>query len=158
MPDPLSISASVAGLVGLALHGTRLLFDDVNNIRDAPQILEDLQTDLTSVSSSLASLEAIDESQLELLGKQVCDQSKVAISKCTSACDGFRGDLQRWTKRSRDGKLSWRDKTNIGFFKERRIKAMAKQLQSCKLTLTSVVSTATLYVRRDDWHHGCIPF
>jgi hypothetical protein len=153
MPDPLSISASVAGLVGLALHGTRLLIDDVNNIRDAPRALEDLQTDLTSISSSLESLEAIDELQLKMLGDQICNQSKFAVNKCTSACDGFRGDLQRWTKRSRDGKLSWRDKTNIGFFKERRIKAMAKQLQSCKLTLNSVVSTATLYVKQDSCYH-----
>jgi hypothetical protein len=153
MPDPLSVTASVAGLVGLALHGTRLLIDDVNNIRDAPNVLEDLRTDLFSVGSSLESLKAIDESQLEVLGGEICSQSRFVINRCMSVCDESRRDLQRWTKRSRDGKLSWRDKTNIGFFKERRIKAMAKQLQSCKLTLNSVVSTATLYVRQDGYHH-----
>jgi hypothetical protein len=153
MPDPLSVTASVAGLVGLALHGTRLLIDDVNNIRDAPNVLEDLRTDLSSVGSSLESLKAIDESQLEVLGGEICSQSRFVINRCMSVCDESRRDLQRWTKRSRDGKLSWREKTNIGFFKERRIKAMAKQLQSCKLTLNSVVSTATLYVRQDCYHH-----
>lgn len=153
MPDPLSVTASVAGLVGLALHGTRLLIDDVNNIRDAPNVLEDLRTDLLSVGSSLESLKAIDESQLEVLGGEICSQSRFVINRCMSVCDESRRDLQRWTKRSRDGKLSWREKTNIGFFKERRIKAMAKQLQSCKLTLNSVVSTATLYVRQDGCHH-----
>jgi hypothetical protein len=144
MADPLSVSASVAGLVGLALHGTRLLIEDVSKIRDAPKSLEDLQADVTVVDSSLRSLESIHESQLKLLGEHVYGQSGVAITQCTSACHEFRGDLQRWTKRSRDGKLSWRDKTNIGFFKERRIAAMAKQLQSCKLTINSVVGTATL--------------
>jgi hypothetical protein len=144
MADPLSVSASVAGLVGLALQGTRRLIDDVNNVRDAPKSLEDLQTDLTSIGASLKSLEAVDESQLRLLGENVYDQSAMAIEKCASACDRFRGDLQRWTKRCRDGKLSWRDKMNIGFFKEQRIAAMAKKLQSCKLTLNSVVGTATL--------------
>jgi hypothetical protein len=144
MADPLSVSASVAGLVGLALQGTRRLIDDVNNVRDTPKSLEDLQTDLTSIGASLKSLEAADESQLRLLGEHVYDQSAMAIEKCASACDRFRDDLQCWTKRSRNGKLSWRDKINIGFFKEQRIAAMAKQLQSCKLTLNSVVGTATL--------------
>jgi hypothetical protein len=144
MADPLSVSAGVAGLVGLALHGTRLLIEDVSKIRDAPKSLEDLRTDIAMVESSLKSLEGVRKSQLKLLGEHVYDQSRVAIGKCTSACDEFRGDLLRWTRRSRDGKLSWRDKTNIGFFKERRIVAMAKQLQSCRLTLSSVVGTATL--------------
>jgi hypothetical protein len=144
MADPLSVSASVAGLVGLALHGIRRLLDDVNNVRDAPKSLEDLQTELEFIGSSLKSLEAVDESQLRLLGENVYYQSAMAIERCASACDGFRGDLQRWTKRSRDGKLSWRDKMNVGFFKEQRIAAMAKQLQSCKLTLNLVVDIATL--------------
>jgi hypothetical protein len=144
MADPLSVTASVAGLVGLALQGTRRLIDDVNNVRDAPKSLEDLHTELASIGASLKSLEAVDESQLRLLGEHVYDQSTMAIARFTSACDGFRGDLQRWTKRSRDGKLSWRDKINIGFFKEQRIAAMARQLQSCKLSLSSIVGTATL--------------
>jgi hypothetical protein len=108
------------------------------------------------LAQAFESLEAIDESQLKVLGDQIYNQSKFAVNNCTSACDGFRGDLQRWTKRSRDGKLSWRDKTNIGFFKERRIKAMTKRLQSCKLTLNSVVSTATLYVKQDGYYHGSL--
>lgn len=145
MADPLGVSASVAGLVALALHGARLLMEDVNKIIDAPKSLEDLQSELTFVTLSLESLEGIDESQLRLLGEQVYDHSKVAIQKCKSVCDGLRDDLRRWTKNSGDdGKLSWRDRANIGFFKEHRITAMAKQLQSCKLTLNSVVGTATL--------------
>jgi hypothetical protein len=40
---------------------------------------------------------------------------------------------------------------NVGFFKEQRIAAMAKQLQSCKLTLDLVVDIATLQVICDDY-------
>jgi hypothetical protein len=144
MSDPLSVTASVAGLVVLALQGIRLLVNDVNNIREAPTSLENLQVDLASVEMSLQSLESIDESQLRSLGEQVYNQSAVAIERCTSTCREFHDDLQRWTKRSRDGKLSWRDKTNIGIFKERRIEAMSRQLQNYKLTLNSVAVTATL--------------
>lgn len=145
MADPLGVSASVAGLVALALHGARMLIEDVNKIIDAPKSLEDLQSDLTLVKASLESLDGIDESQLRLLGEQVYNQSMIAIQNCNSVCDGLRADLRRWTKSSGDGgKLSWRDRANIGFFKEHRIMAMAKQLQSCKLTLNSVIGTVTL--------------
>lgn len=144
MSDPLSVTASVAGLVVLALQGIRLLVNDVNNIKEAPKSLENPQDDLASVQMSLKSLGVIDESQLKLLGEQVYDQSTAAIEKCTSTCHDFHNDLQRRTRRSRDGKLSWRDKTNIGIFKERRIEVMSRQLQNCKLTLNSVAVTATL--------------
>lgn len=144
MSDPLSISASVVGLVVPALEGTRLLVDTLRAIRDAPKALQDIETDLKSVEASLGSLKGIDESQLKLLSEQVYDQCRDTISRYKSACDGFRGDIQRCTKRTRDGKLSWRDKVNVGFFNKKRIEGMSRQLQSCKLTLNSVLSVATL--------------
>jgi hypothetical protein len=146
MSDPFTITAGVVGIVVPALHGARLLIDDLKKITDAPRVVTSLETDLTSVSSSLESLKAINEPQWQVLGSRIVDQSKAAVKTCTTACDAMRGDLQRWTRRSRDGKLSWRDKANIGFFKERRVKAMSEQLQSCKQTLSSVVGVATLYV------------
>jgi hypothetical protein len=144
MSDPLSVTASVAGLVVLALQGVRLLVNEVNNIKEAPKSLENLQIDLASVQMSLKSLEYIDESQLRLLGEQIYNQSATAIERCTSTCHDFHNDLQRWTRRSRDGKLSWRDKTNIAIFREQRIDVMSRQLQNCKLTLSSVAVNATL--------------
>jgi len=53
--------------------------------------------------------------------------------------------LQRWTKNSREGKMSWLERTNIGVFRDRQILAMAAQLQSHKMAFTSVVGIATLY-------------
>jgi hypothetical protein len=144
MTDPLSVAAGVTGLIAFALEGVRMLVNDVNNIKEAPKSLENLHVDLATVVSSLESLKSIDESQLRLLGDQVYNQSTVAIERCKSTCYDFHGDLQRWTRRSHDGKLSWRDKTNIGVFKERRIEAMSRQLQNCKLTLNSVAISATL--------------
>ena len=58
----------------------------------------------------------------------------------------LRDDLKHWTRHSAEGKLSWQDRANVGFFKERRMKAMSKQLQTCKTTFNSVVGIVTLYV------------
>lgn len=143
--DPLTVTASVVGIVVPALQGARLLIDDLRKITDAPKVVQSLETDLASVSSSLESLQAIEAPQWQSLRSRIQDQSRAAVGTCVAACDAMRGDLQRWTRRSRDGKLSWRDKASIGFFKERRVKAMSEQLQSCKLTLNTVVGVATLY-------------
>ena len=144
MAEGLGATASVVGIVVPALHGVRLLFDDLKKIIEAPEVVASLATEVEALRLSLESLKAIDDSQWETLGKTVSDQCKAAITTCTAACDALREDLHRWTKRSADGKLSWRDRANIGFFKERQIKARSEQLQSYKLTLNSAVGAATL--------------
>ena len=146
MADPLSIGAGVVGIIVPALHGTRLLLDDLRCIIDAPKAIETLKEDLCSVEMALASLQAVKDVEWELLGNTVVEQSKATISTCTKACDMFRADLQRWTKHSDEGKLSWQDRANVGFFKQRRIKAISDQLQTCHISINSVVGIATLCV------------
>jgi hypothetical protein len=145
MADPLSVAASIVGVTVPALHCTRLLLDDLQGIIDAPKSVESLKEDLRSVDLAIKSLQAVHDSEWKLLGGTVADESKLAISSCTRACDTFRADLQRWTRHSEEGKLSWKDRTNVGFFKQRQMKSTAEQLQACKLTINSVVGIATLY-------------
>ena len=129
MADPLGIGAGVVGIIVPALHGTRLLLDDLRCIIDAPKAIETLKEDLCSVEMALTSLQAVKDVEWELLGNTVVEQSKATINTCTKACDMFRADLQRWTKHSDEGKLSWQDRANVGFFKQRRIKAISDQLK-----------------------------
>jgi hypothetical protein len=145
MAEPLSVAASIVGVTVPALHGTRLLLDDLQGIIDAPKSVESLKEDLRSVDLALKSLQAVHDSEWKSLGGTVSDESKVVISSCTRACDTFRADLQHWTRHSEEGKLSWQDRANVGFFKQRQIKSTSEQLQACKLTINSVVGIATLY-------------
>jgi hypothetical protein len=146
MADPLSISAGVVGIIVPALHGSRLLLDDLRRIIDAPKTLETLKTNLQSVEMALTSLQAVKDAEWELLGEPVVKQSKATVQSCTSACKLFRTDLQRWTKHSDENSLSWKDRTNVGFFKQRQIKAMSDQLQTCHIGINAVVGIATLCV------------
>jgi hypothetical protein len=146
MTDPLSVAASIVGVTVPALHCARLLLDDLQGIIDAPKSVESLKEDLRSVDTTLKSLQAINDPEWKSLGGTVAEESKVAVSTCTRSCEMFRADLQRWTRHSEEGKLSWQDRANVGFFKQRRMKSMSEQLQSCKLSINSVVSIATLYV------------
>jgi hypothetical protein len=144
MADPLSIAASVVGITVPALHGTRLLLDDLEKLKDAPKTVKRLADDVHSVDAALKLLQNVKDREWESLGTSVAEQSKTTISSCTQACDLFRTDLKRWTRHSEDGKLAWQDRANVGFFKQGQIKAMSEQLQNCKITINTLVSIATL--------------
>ncbi|KAH7418683.1 hypothetical protein BKA64DRAFT_206593 [Cadophora sp. MPI-SDFR-AT-0126] len=145
MADPLSITASIAGIIVPALHGTRLLLGDLQQLNDAPKTVKRLTDDVQSVHTTLEMLEGVEEGDWKSLGPIVAEQSKATIVSCTQACNLFRADLQKWTRHSEDGKLTWLDRANVGFFKKDQVKAMSEQLQSCKLAINLNVGIATLY-------------
>lgn len=146
MGDPLTVGASIVGIVVPAIHALRLLHDDLNKITDAPKTVESLKADLNLAESDIRLLEAIQDADWDLLGETIASQSKEAIAHCGKACGTFHSSLQRWTKRSQNGKLSWRDRATLGFFKAQQVDAMSRQLQTCKLTLAVVVGIANLCV------------
>ena len=49
MADPLSITASTVGIIVPALHGTRLLLEDLQQLKDAPKTVKRLIDDVYSV-------------------------------------------------------------------------------------------------------------
>ena len=142
--DGLSGAANIIGIAVPALYATRLLLDDINNVVKAPETITSLRQDLESVEKALAALNALPITEFELLGQEVFDETKPMFDLCTKACDKFRVDLHRWTKHSEDGKLSWLDRVNVGFFKQKRIKSLIGQLQNCKLTVNMVITVAIL--------------
>jgi hypothetical protein len=144
MADPLSVAASIIGITVPALHGTRLLLDDLEKLKDAPKTVKRLTDEVRAVDIALKLLQGVEDREWQSLGTRVAEQSRTTISGCTEACDLFRADLQRWTRHSEDRKLTWQDRATVGFFKKDQVKAMSEQLQICKLTIISVASIATL--------------
>lgn len=144
MGEVLGAAAGGIGIAAIALHGTRLLLRDIENIGEAPKAIAGLKDDIRETEMAIKGLEAVKTSDLESLG--VAEQSFSAIETCSKACDTFRNDLQRWTKHSEDGRLSRRDRFNVGFFQDQKIKSLSKQLLNCKITLISAASIATLFV------------
>lgn len=144
--EALGVAASVVGVVGPALHGVRLLVDDIQKIADAPEVVASLKNELLAVGTALESLKAVSDSQWKSLGDTVVAQAETAMTSCALSCDKLRTALGRWTRHSddRSGKLSWRDRATIGFFKESQLKSMTEQVEKCKTTLTWVASVATL--------------
>ncbi|KAJ5937863.1 hypothetical protein N7454_004205 [Penicillium verhagenii] len=142
MADPLSITAGIVGIVVPALQGVRLLGDELKQIRDAPENVAALRETIGSVERSLVTLETIGDKTWESLG--IAENTKTTIRICGETCDEFRIDLQRWTKHSQGDTLSLRDRSKIGFWKQQPIRSMEKKLHNCQVTITEVVSIATL--------------
>ncbi len=143
--DPLSIAASIVGITAPTLHCVRLLAEDIGKIADAPDAVTALRDDLVALDKALTSLKTISDPQWQSLGESTIDSAKTTMEMCVASCDKFRTALARWTRHSSgDGKLSWRDRAAVGFFKQSQIKSLSEQLQSCKATLGFVVSSATL--------------
>jgi len=144
MADPLSIAASITGVAVPALHAARLLLDDLQKIKDAPETVKRLEGDVSFVNMAITSLQEVKDQKWESLGGSVAQMSKETIGNWKRACNRFRTELQRWTSHSGDGRLTLRDRTKIGFMKQEQIKTMSEQLQNWKVTIISVVSIATL--------------
>jgi hypothetical protein len=92
MTDPLSIAASLVGITVPALHGVRLLSEDLQQLKEAPKTVKRLSEDVQSVETSLKLLQGVGEREWDLLGASVLDKSKATISSCTQACNLFRTD------------------------------------------------------------------
>jgi len=142
----LGVAANIVGIAVPALHGARLLLDDIQQIRGAPKAIIGLKNELRSLEMAYQSLQAVAQPDWDSLGGTVADQAKVAVTTCEDACNLFRADLQYWTKHSEDGTLSWQDRLNVGFFKQHRVKALSDQLHTCYITMNLAVSVANLYV------------
>ncbi len=140
----MDIAAGVIGITGTALHFVRLLADDIGNIVNAPRAVKLLQADLLDVEYALTSLRTISEAQWESLGEPLVVQSKAATTACKESCSNFSTALDRWTRHSGDGKLSWQDRAMVGVFKQGQINSISEQLRNCKATLTLVVGSASL--------------
>ncbi|SPJ87081.1 uncharacterized protein FTOL_12106 [Fusarium torulosum] len=143
--DPLSITAGVVGVAVPALQCTQQLRKTIQAILDAPSDIASLGEELLIIEQAITSIQEVSDQQWQSLGESVVSQSKTGMSLCRKSCSKFQAAIDDWTRHGQDGKLSWRDRTAIGLFRQGQIKSTSSQLQNCKGTLTSVVSIANLY-------------
>ena len=59
----------IVGVTATALHGIRLLLDDLKKIEEAPEVINGLKDDIHSVDVALTSLQAVKDGELESLGE-----------------------------------------------------------------------------------------
>jgi hypothetical protein len=85
MADPLSITASIVGIVGPALHTTRLLLEDLQQLKHAPKTVKRLVEDVRSVDTVLELLYSVEKREWDSLGAGVAERAETAIGSSTYA-------------------------------------------------------------------------
>jgi hypothetical protein len=118
MADPLSITASVVAVAGLAYSSSKVLYELISTIRDAPSIFRDLNQDLTTLSHILTALRTKlpdrnatrGEAQLACLAA-----AEQTLQGCDLACRAFKEKIDGLTIHSQDGKRSFRDGLKLKF-------------------------------------------
>jgi hypothetical protein len=141
MADPVSITASIVGIIGATSQGIGLLSNTIQNIRNAPESIRTMQTALQQMKPLLAKLElTTKEESTELL---LCQEIRDALAICNQACTDFHVSLAHWTRHSSDEKTSLLDNAKIGMLRQGRIRSLNEQLNQGIKMLNVTLETAT---------------
>lgn len=138
------MTASVAGITIAALQSVQFLAKTIDNIKEAPDTVEAIGTDLRAVQLVLQNLDkALQDGSLQIV---LSNQIKHAVENCDRACRTFQLQVKHWMKHSTEDKMFWMDRWKIGLFGPARIKTFRGQLSDCKGTLSVALSTVTMYL------------
>jgi len=150
MADPLSITASIVGIIAATSQGIELLSNTIQNIRNVPESIRSIQRGIQQLKPLLTKLEfVIKEEPTELI---LSTEIRDALGVCNRACTEFNVSLTHWTRRSSSEKTSVLDNAKIGIFRQGRIRVLNDQLNQSIKILNVTLDTATLYVLYPTYH------
>ncbi|KAF5627247.1 uncharacterized protein FTJAE_9332 [Fusarium tjaetaba] len=144
MPDPVSITASILGII----QGATFLSSTIENIRSAPESIKNIQRQLQHLKPILTQLAyAVDQKQIDT--DQFGAEVKSALDNCYQACTEFSNSLGHWTRHSSEDETSVLDYTKIGLLRQGRIRLMKDQLDQCmKILNVTLVTNNTIQMSR----------
>lgn len=139
MADPIGIITSTIEVIHFTVG-------KINDIREAPERLVRLRTELTDVDNVLQSLETtIAEDNAPQAWRNIVESTKLsaAIKTLKSTCDDFKVSLSKWTRHSDEDRTALRDRIEIARNKTK-ITLFFEQLDSCKQTVTMALGSCNL--------------
>ena len=138
----LGAAASIVSIASATLQSVRFLCTTISNLKDVPDTIREIKSDLQSVGPILNNLHttAQSDSTQIVLSAEV----KSAVANCRRACTDFHSLLNRWMRYSTQDKTFWMDRWRVGLFGQERIRTFRSRVGDCKSTLTVALSTATM--------------
>ncbi|KAK8070570.1 hypothetical protein PG997_010773 [Apiospora hydei] len=122
--DPLSATASVIAVAGLAVQSAKAATKVIDGLQEAPQVVVHSRALLSGTEDSLSAL--------------------TAILKPTSSSNSS-STMSRYTAHSTSSVLSKRDRVNVSLH-ESEITQFNRQLNGCQDTITVAITTVTLLI------------
>src|ERR1700748_1521779 len=93
MAEALGAAASVIAIAGLAYSSSKLLYEVISEIQDAPKVLLDLNQDIDSLNQILVSLKSnLDSNDSKLSKSQIACLQKATptLQACEQTCKDFK--------------------------------------------------------------------
>lgn len=147
MVEPLGMTASILAVVGATYSSAKALYALIDELANAPQIVADMKTDLSSVQIALNSLEVTikegDSTALAPVFERV--GIRPALKACSAICADFTATINKYTTHSAASGLRKRDRLTITFRKTK-LEAFRARLNGSKDTIVLAVTSAVLYV------------
>ncbi|KAH7127537.1 PAS domain-containing protein [Dactylonectria macrodidyma] len=144
MADPLSVTASVIGILGVALHGSRRLFELIDSLQSAPKDIASLSTDLKALHGTLERLTHLQQKLDD--NRSLCDPLKAALENCLDIFQEFTLTLQSYTQASSDGTRKVRTwKKIVWAFKDKEIQLFRDTILTYKASLNLAANAVTLF-------------
>ncbi|KAF5718825.1 white-collar 1 [Fusarium mundagurra] len=142
MSDPLSVTASVVGIVGALLHGSKRLYEFIDSLQNAPKDIAALSTDLRALYEILAHITNVQDKLSSHL--DLCGSLKAPLENCLNIFDEFTTLLQGFTQTSRDGTIQVRVwKQMVWAFKDKEIQLFRDTITTYKVSLDMALSAMT---------------
>jgi hypothetical protein len=146
MTDPLSVTAGIIAVAGLAYSSSKALYEFISTIQDAPQVFQELNQYIAALSQVLDALKTdlngrgtrLSESQIACL-----QAAKPTLEGCDLACKDFKTKIEGLTTHSHDGRRSFRDSMKL-HFQNKSITDFRISLASWKESLALVLDVALL--------------
>lgn len=140
MTDPLSVTASVIAVAGFALSSSKLLYDTLCGIRDAPETFSTFKDEVGALQHIILSFQQGLEQQNDDVGLSDAQnlslrELKPALEACSDCCEKFNRKIGKLMSHSTDGHVSLRDKIRLQF-QDKEIAGVQALLASYRSTLT----------------------
>jgi hypothetical protein len=148
--DPFSVSIAAVGISGTAITSISALWKTITAIKDAHEDVEDIRTQMDKIRSPLDSLQALitdTDAEMEATFKQALMKTGMAnaVNDCGNACEAFNKRLQKWTRHSREDKLSLRDRMSVGVWNKERVRTFRTRVETCQRIVHFAISSTQLW-------------
>ena len=147
MTDPLSITASVITVAGLAYSSAKTLNEVITSFSNAPKVLEDIGKDLQVLQNLLRALQqplnGVPNANLSENEKACYESLTPALVVCKGKCDEFSAKLSKMTSHSQGDKVNWWDRARL-HFNEKDVALLKSDLEKHKQTIDIAIGIATL--------------
>ncbi|KAI8672149.1 hypothetical protein LRP88_03336 [Fusarium phalaenopsidis] len=154
MAEVVGIVSAAVGFAATALHAVRALSNDLDGIKDAPQIITNAKTELQNVQFAIESLKtSLDQPDWQPVLSDIVRKGNLeaALDACCDTCSRFHDELKNLLRHSSEGELSRRDRFNVGFFSKGRVAAFISELSVCKSTISLALNGANLMVSMEQF-------